>query len=467
MWEANSEPQSMVLESMHHEILAGGARGGGKTDVGIVWNAEPEYIGHPEYRSLVIRQDFDDLSDWIFRAKRMYQGIGEVRETKPPLIRWNGGGETRLGHWKDRDTISKYIGHEYWKMLFEESTQSIKSEHEFKMITGSCRCSAPGIVAQKLLTCNPGGAGHSWHKKYFVDKGRLKTYVDPETGLSRIYIPFGAKDNPNIDPTYVKWLDGLPEPLRSAWRDGSWDVYEGQFFVNFGEVEEPFEIPTSDMQGNLFAGLDGGTTHPTAFGIYWHAPRTSYWRDRFGMDDSIHLLFTYKGEGGTMRGHAEAILEKLEAFPWTKGLMPDKIFYDGSMDTKVKLNEYSVKAPIDEFKEVWARSDRRSQWVAANKNKHNGCQICRILFEPKNGVAQFKYWAGFNRDYVDGMMSVVTDPNDQEIYQKQDGDDICDSCRYALIGIWTEIGNAAQKDKSANKFTAYNKAFAKKNWRDI
>ena len=74
-WKPNPGPQTVALTRSEYEILYGGARGGGKTDAGLVWMVEPKYVTNPLYRGLVIRKNSDDLSDWIARAKVMYRGL--------------------------------------------------------------------------------------------------------------------------------------------------------------------------------------------------------------------------------------------------------------------------------------------------------------------------------------------------------------------------------------------------------
>ena len=53
--------QRKALRRREFEILYGGARGGGKTDAGMVWLLYD--IANPRYRALVIRKNADDLSD--------------------------------------------------------------------------------------------------------------------------------------------------------------------------------------------------------------------------------------------------------------------------------------------------------------------------------------------------------------------------------------------------------------------
>ncbi len=49
--------------------------------------------------------------------------------------------------------------------------------------------------------------------------------IDPLTFHKRIFIPARLSDNPalNHDTSYRSFLDGLPDGLREAWRDGSWN----------------------------------------------------------------------------------------------------------------------------------------------------------------------------------------------------------------------------------------------------
>ncbi|MBR2613759.1 MAG: hypothetical protein IKC55_03960, partial [Clostridia bacterium] len=82
------------------------------------------------------------------------------------------------------------------------------------------------------LTCNPGGIGHSWVKRLFVDRD----FREGENPDDYNFIPARVFDNPILieaDPEYVSSLESLPERLRDAWLYGRWDVFEGQFFPEF------------------------------------------------------------------------------------------------------------------------------------------------------------------------------------------------------------------------------------------
>lgn len=438
MWQPHPGPQTWVLERKEKEVLFGGARGGGKTEAGLAWLCEPEYISNPRYRALVIRRNYDDLSDWIHRAKIFYRDIAEI-VGKPAEIRWRAGGITRLGHWNDREALGKYLGHEYQKMLIEELTEGIGSELEYLQLLGSCRSSLAELPSQIFATTNPGNRGHVWVKKHWVDVAFKKTYVDPETGYTRIYVPSTIDNNPTLletDPGYVKFLEGLPEPLKSAWRFGSWDGFEGQFFVEFGKhlAEKPFEIASALLHGRFFGSLDSGTTHATSFGLWY-----------FDNDFVLHRLMTYMGTGMTIRGHAEEIFNRIESFPFTGGYFPEVIAADPSMWTKVKLNQNIVRSPIDEYIELFREKGRQTVFEPANNDRYNGCQIMRMLFKGSPITPVFRYWDKFNASFEEAIFAAITDKNNVEVYKKIDGDDVVDESRYGIVKGNSLIGTFRQR----------------------
>lgn len=242
IWVPNPGPQTFALKKIEDEILFGGARGGGKTDAGMVWVSVPHR--NPKFRGLVIRRNATDLSDWIDRAKKMYERLGA--QYKSGEFRFPSGALIRTGHLADEQAYEKYQGHEYQRILLEELTH-IPTLELYLKLTASCRSTVPELVPQVFATTNPGGPGHKWVKKRFIDTAVLKEhiykdvdgkkrmfemgerYIDPKTGLSRVFIRALVDDNPYIvkyDPRYIQLLEGLPDDLRMAWREGSWDSYE-------------------------------------------------------------------------------------------------------------------------------------------------------------------------------------------------------------------------------------------------
>jgi len=232
-WRPHPKQQE-ALKSTCYETLFGGARGGGKTDTGM---ANLLYdIDNPNLRQLVIRRNYDDLKDWIDRARSFYRAQKPTFTLSTREIVFPSGAKIILGHLKDDGAYAKYQGHEYQRILIEELTH-IPSEELYLKLLASCRSTVPGLPARLFATTNPGEIGHKWVKRRFVDVARPgQTYEDPVTGRTRLFVQSRVEDNPTLmeaDPDYVKFLDGLPDGLRQQWREGSWDDIEikGAYFT--------------------------------------------------------------------------------------------------------------------------------------------------------------------------------------------------------------------------------------------
>lgn len=300
------------MRRIEYEILYGGRRGGGKTDCGINWLLYDK--DNPRYRSLVIRKNTTDLVDWVDRAARIYEKLGAIKTGIPPSFTFPGGAVIRTGHLKDENAYTKYQGHEYHKILIEELTQ-IPNEQNYIMLISSCRSTIPEIKPQIFSTCNPDGAGFYWVKKRWNLKGIptdiIKTeYVDPETQthLDRVFIPAGINDNPYLDrdPSYRAFLNSLPDGLREAWRDGSWDdpVIEGAYYTQLllqAKKENRIGIVPFDPALKVHTVWDLGYDDSMAIG-FWQRTNVDiriinyYENNCFGIDHYLAKLDELKSQ---------------------------------------------------------------------------------------------------------------------------------------------------------------------------
>ena len=364
--------QEFALQRNEFEILFGGARGGGKTDTGLVWLTD--YIEHPRYRALVIRKNADDLSDWESRAVRFYHGLGANIAYRPPIITFPSGAVIKAGHLKDDQAYTKYQGHEYQRTLIEELTQ-IPDERRYKMLLASCRSTIPELRPQVFATTNPGGIGHQWVKKRFVDVGPPNTpYIDPETGLTRIYIPATIDDNPilnEVDPSYVKFLDGLKSTdieLWKAWRLGSWDTFAGQFFSEFRKDLHQIKTYLPFKSNVIVAGMDWGRTAP--FACEFTEVKIVNWEGiKFFRATTFAEVY---GTDKTPREWAELIKQKLKLYNLT---ITDVSWIRGDPSMFTKGNDKSI-AISDQFTREGIRikkgsNDRVGGWT----NMHSWLSI--------------------------------------------------------------------------------------------
>jgi len=270
-WKPLPGPQTEVLRRREREILYGGARGPGKTEAGLAFMVEPEYINNRYYKGLVVRVNYDDLKDWIDRARLFYEPLGVRVSGNPVVFRFPSGALIRTGHLKDENAYQKYLGHEHQKINFEELTLC-PTELLYLQLLSTLRSTQSELIPQLFATTNPGGPGHAWVKRRFVDVADCKTFTD-EVGNTRIFIPGHVYDNPILtenDPAYVKFLESIPdENLKKAWLEGSWDVFFGQFFDKWNA--NLHVIPEEKLPPNctLFIAIDYG--YSAACSALWGA----------------------------------------------------------------------------------------------------------------------------------------------------------------------------------------------------
>jgi hypothetical protein len=131
-------------------------------------------------------------------------------------------------------------------------------------------------------TCNPGGPSHFAVKSMFIDNGPNVIVKDPETGLSRVFIPSRVEDNPALlknDPGYINRLKGVGSAqLVKAWLEGDWDVVEGAFFPEFERARHvipPFPVPNDWIK---FRSMDWGSAKPFSVG-WWTVCQNTFEHD--------------------------------------------------------------------------------------------------------------------------------------------------------------------------------------------
>lgn len=365
-WTPNPGPQLKALQSTAFETLYGGARGGGKTDAGLVWMLKP--IANPNFRGLVIRRNADDLSDWVDRASKLYRGYGAEIAYRPAIIKFPSGAIIRTGHLKDDQAYTKYQGHEYQRILIEELTQ-IPSEIRYLQLVGSCRSTVVGLDARVFATTNPGGIGHGWVKNRFVDAApRNIKYIDRNTGRTRIFIPARVEDTPQLvknDPGYIQFLEGLKATdteLWKAWRLGDWDTFAGQYFKEFRRdlhVCKPF---TPKKELTFVGGMDWGRTAPFSFHGAVVIPQEF---EEVKFNRVITFMEAY-GTEKTPKEWAQIIQEKLKEFRLSvddlKWIQADPAMFTKGNDGSISIAEQFVMAHHDYYKIKRGSNDRIGGW---------------------------------------------------------------------------------------------------------
>jgi phage terminase large subunit len=186
---------------------------------------------YPGIRCLLVRRTLAELkANHIVPILSEYGDILRYSAGESAFIMDNGS-RIDCGYCDSERDALRYQGQEYDIIAIDEATQL--SEMQFSCLKAALR-GVRDMPRRMYLTCNPGGVGHAWVKRLFIDRD----YRAGERAEDYCFIPARVWDNPVLtaaDPDYVRGLESLPERLRAAWLDGRWDVFEGQFFSEFDE----------------------------------------------------------------------------------------------------------------------------------------------------------------------------------------------------------------------------------------
>jgi phage terminase large subunit len=261
-----SERQKEFLLSKAKYTAYGGARGGGKS-----WALRYKLLllclKYAGIRTVIIRRTFPELRENHVGA--LYElavknGLAEYSETHR-LFKFVNGSVIKLGYLDSEADLLQYQGQEFDIIAIDEATQM--HERAFAVLAASLR-GANDFPKRMYLTCNPGGVGHGWVKRLFIDRD----FREGENPGDYRFIPALVYDNAALmksNPDYVKQLEMLPDELRRAWLLGEWNAFAGQFFSEFdpsihtvsGSIPDNAEFYCAmdyglDMLAALFIAVD-------------------------------------------------------------------------------------------------------------------------------------------------------------------------------------------------------------------
>ena len=257
--------QALFFGARERFVCYGGARGGGKS-----WCVQRKAVlmaaRYGGIRVLILRRTLPELRENHIRPmRRLLSGAAEYRAADK-TFEFPNGSVIVFGYCDGEDDVEQYQGQEYDVIFMDEATHF--TEYQYQTLT-ACLRGANDFPKRMYLTCNPGGVGHAWVKRLFIDRA----FRGGEKPEDYVFIPARVTDNRVLmekDPEYVRRLDNLPPGLREAWRDGKWDVFAGQYFTEWDaalHIAEPFQPPAwwrwyvtldygLDMLAALLIGVD-------------------------------------------------------------------------------------------------------------------------------------------------------------------------------------------------------------------
>lgn len=224
----NSEPQWKFFMSRVRYTCYGGARGGGKSWA-IIRKAILMAFNYPEIQILIVRREYDQLENPIIQPmlKLLPPEVRSYNKSDH-LLTFLNGSKIKFSNMPDYDSTvgGKFQGNNWDVLFIDEATQFLESE--FRGLDAIIR-GDNGLPKRVYLTCNPGGVGHFWVKRLFVDRD----FREDENPDDYVFIQATVDDNKNIDKEYINVLNNLPEDVRRAHRYGDWSALSGVYFGEF------------------------------------------------------------------------------------------------------------------------------------------------------------------------------------------------------------------------------------------
>lgn len=314
-------------------------------------------------------------------------------------------------------TLQPYSGKVYC-LSVEDTENFVIRQQDFVWVSGN--------------TTNPGGPGHAWVKKMFVDPAPPNTAfwaTDPDTGevlswpkghsregqplFRRRFIPATLFDNPYLaeDGLYEANLLSLPEHQKRQLLYGDWDINEGAAFPEFNRnihVIEPFDIPASWPR---FRAADYG--YGSYSGVLWFAVSPSeqliVYREMFVSKVTAWDL-------------ADLILDAEVGEKIRFGVLDSSLWHNRG-DRGPSLAEQMISKGCR-----WRPSDRSKGSRVAGKNEiHRRLQVDEYTGEP-----QLVFFSTCT-NVISQLPSLPLDKNNPEDVNTNSEDHLYDALRYGVM----------------------------------
>ena len=432
LFKPNDGPQTEFLAASEREVLYGGSAGGGKSYAML---ADPlRYMGHPQFSGLLLRHTTEELRELIFKSQELYPKIWPGIKWSERKMQWTAPSGARLWmSYLDRDEdVLRYQGLAFSWIGFDELTQWA-TPYAWNYMRSRLRSTATDLPIFMRATTNPGGRGHHWVKKMFIDPSPYNrsfdaTDIDTTEVLrypaghskagkplfKRRFIPARLSDNPYLSQAgdYEAMLLSLPEQQRRQLLEGDWDIKEGAAFTEFDRhvhVIEPFNIPSNWVK---FRACDYG--YGSYSGVLWFAVAPNeqivVYRELYVSKvlatDLADMILDLEAEDGNIK----------------YGVLDSSLWHKRG-DTGPSLAEQMISKGCR-----WRPSDRSKGSRVAGKNEiHRRLQIDEFTEEPR--------LVFFNTctNVISQLPSIPLDKKNPEDVDTKSEDHLYDALRYGIM----------------------------------
>ncbi len=463
IWQPQDGPQTALLQCPIFEVFYGGARGGGKTESSIGdWLQHSNQYGEAAV-GIFVRRKFKQLAEVIARTKQLFPKLGAKYNEQKAEWKMASGARLKFVYLERDSDAEEYQGHNYTRVYVEEVT-NFPSPGPINKLRATLR-SGSGVPVGMRLTGNPGGPGHNWVKKRYIDPSSIGYKVITEScdvevdgeirsvSLDRVFIPSKLGDNVLLlrnDPTYVLRLrQSGSEQLVKAWLEGNWDIVDGAFFDEFSEEKHvrPSVLIQQRTPGTvLFRAFDWGSARP--FSVGWYAIADGLWPKHDPFPSGA--LFRYREWYGA-KGPNEGL--KMTASEVEEGIL------EWEADERIR---YAVADPsifIRNGGPSIAEAMKKCKWRRADNKRQPGWEQVRQRLAGYDGVPML-YIGDQCEDLIRTLPVLQHEENDPEDLDTDGEDHAADELRYGVMSRpWKPIMPTQAMSITEQLARDYNKRF--------
>lgn len=437
----NPGPQTTFFSASEQEVLYGGSAGGGKSYALL---ADPmRYFDNPNFRGIILRRTNDELRELIGKSQELYTRVfGQKRVTwreKDKEFRFWSGAKLWFTYLEREEDLLRYQGQAFTYIGFDELTQ-YPTPYYWDYMRSRLRDPSGTLPLFMRATSNPGGPGHGWVKKMFIDPsppgkafdarnidtGKVLIIPEGDTDFpperwgrplfQRRFIPAMLRDNPYLakDGAYKANLLSLgSEQLQRQLIEGDWDVAEGAAFSEFRSsihVCKPFDIPGNWRR---FRSCDFGYSERQASAVHWFAVNPS--TDQLVV---YRELYVNKHTGDEL---AREILKREAGEHISYGILDSSVWAIRGQSGP-SIAEEMIRAGCR-----WRPSDRSAGSRIAGKNRLH--QLLRVDDQGNPGIIFFDTC----RQIISDLPVIPSDKDSDDIDPKYATDHAYDSIRYGVM----------------------------------
>ena len=128
------------------------------------------YFSNPNFNGLILRRTNDELREIVWKTQELYPKAFKGARWAEKKSQWTfpSGAKLWLTYLERDQDVLRYQGQAFSYIAFDELTQ-YPTDFAWNYMRSRLRTTDPTLPIYMRATTNPGGIGHGWVKRTFID----------------------------------------------------------------------------------------------------------------------------------------------------------------------------------------------------------------------------------------------------------------------------------------------------------